>query len=117
MSGFEFPALKPGETDRACEKCGGSFIPSTRTQRFCPDCRAAASAPRREKPSDGRKQAVEEARKKMERNTFGLNDAMFRELERIEACETLEEIEAEGMRADKVCSLASNIIANGRLMV
>ena len=53
----------------------------------------------------------------MEANVFALNDAMFRELERIEACESPEEIDAEGIRADKVCNLASNIIANGKLML
>ena len=53
----------------------------------------------------------------MEYNTLALNNAMFRELERIENCTTPEEIEAEAIRADKVCNLASGIISNGRLMI
>ncbi len=43
-----------------------------------------------------------------------LNDALFRELERIEACGTPEELERECERAKAVSSLAGNIIANGR---
>lgn len=54
----------------------------------------------------------------MDNNILGLNDALFRELERIEDCgDDREAIEAEGVRADKVCNLASNIIANGKLML
>lgn len=56
--------------------------------------------------------------RKVDNNILGLNDALFRELERIEACgDDREAIEAEGVRADKVCNLAGNIIANGRLML
>ena len=47
-------------------------------------------------------------------NLKTLNDALFRELERIEACETPEEIESECERAKAVSALAGNIIANGR---
>ena len=47
-------------------------------------------------------------------NLRQLNDALFRELERIEACETPEELEGECERAKAVSALAGNIIANGR---
>ena len=67
---------------------------------------------------DRRKAVVGKARKKMDNNTFALNDALFRELDRIEACgDDRESIEAEGIRADKVCNLAANIINNGKLMI
>lgn len=50
-------------------------------------------------------------------NLMQLNDALFRELERIEACETPEEIENEAVRASEVSKLANNIIANANTAV
>lgn len=50
-------------------------------------------------------------------NLMQLNDALFRELERIEACETDDEIEAEARRAREVSRLAGNIIDNARTAV
>lgn len=47
-------------------------------------------------------------------NLMKLNDALFKELEKIEACETPEELERECARGKAVSSLAGNIIANGR---
>lgn len=47
-------------------------------------------------------------------NLRTLNDALFRELERVEACETPEELERECNRAKAVSSLAGNIIGNAR---
>lgn len=46
-----------------------------------------------------------------------LNKALFRELERIEGCETPEEIECECQRAEVVAKLASNIIGNANTML
>lgn len=53
----------------------------------------------------------------MANNLRALNDALFRELERIEACETDDEIEAEAKRAREVSRLAGNIIDNARTAV
>lgn len=50
-------------------------------------------------------------------NLRQLNDALFRELERIEACETPEEIESECGRAKAVSQLAGNIIANAKTAI
>lgn len=50
-------------------------------------------------------------------NLKQLNDALFRELERIEACETDDEIEAEARRAREVSRLAGNIIDNANTAV
>lgn len=47
-------------------------------------------------------------------NLRTLNEALFRELERIESCETPEDLERECARAKAVSALAGNIIANGR---
>lgn len=46
-----------------------------------------------------------------------LNAALFRELERVEACGSKEELESECRRAKAVSDLAGNIIANGRTAV
>lgn len=50
-------------------------------------------------------------------NLRKLNEALFRELERVEACETQEEIEVECSRAKAVSSLAGNIIGNARTAI
>ena len=50
-------------------------------------------------------------------NLKTLNDALFRELERVEACETPEEIESECNRAKAVGKLADNIISNARVAI
>ena len=114
---YEFQALRPGEKERTCARCGQQFQPNTRTQKYCPACGAK---PVRVEPEtrSRRKAAMKRMERKVDNNILGLNDALFRELERIEACgDDREAIEAEGVRADKVCNLAGNIIANGRLML
>ena len=50
-------------------------------------------------------------------NLKTLNMALFRELERLEECETSEELEQECKRAKAVSGLANNIISNGALAV
>lgn len=115
LMAYEFTALRPGETERTCAKCGCKFQPSTRTQKYCAEC---GKNPVRVQPRMTEKEARRRMERKVDNNILGLNDALFRELERIEACgEDRERIEIEGVRADKVCDLASNIIANGRLML
>lgn len=114
---YEFSALRPGETERKCAKCGRGFMPNTRTQRYCPACTAKPAQATNEE-RDRRKAVRKRMERKVDNNILGLNAALFRELERIEECgDDREAIEAEGVRADKVCNLASNIIANGRLML
>lgn len=114
---YEFSALRPGETERKCAKCGCGFMPSTRTQKYCPACAAKPTQTANEE-RDRRKAARKRMERKVDNNILGLNAALFRELERIEECgDDRDAIEAEGVRADKVCNLASNIIANGRLML
>ena len=52
----------------------------------------------------------------MSDNTLGaLNDALFRQLERIENAKEGEQLEGETARSHAVCNLAGSIIANGRL--
>ena len=112
---YEFAALHPGEKERTCARCGCKFQPNTRTQKYCPVC---GRKPVRAERGITKKEARRRMEKKVDNNILGLNDALFRELERIEDCgDDREAIEAEGVRADKVCNLASNIIANGRLML
>lgn len=53
----------------------------------------------------------------MANNLKTLNDALFRELERLESCESEEELERECARAKAVSSLAGNIIANGKTAI
>ena len=118
MSEYEFSALRPGEESRECCRCGRSFTPTSRTQKYCPEC---GHKPKARKDTSGREQRKalrKEVERKVDNNILGLNDALFRELERIEDCgDDREAIEAEGIRADKVCNLASNIIQNGKLML
>ena len=38
MSKYEFSALRPGEESRECYRCGRSFTPTSRTQKYCPEC-------------------------------------------------------------------------------
>lgn len=53
----------------------------------------------------------------MASNLRTLNDALFRELERLEACESQEELQDECRRAKAVSSLAGNIIANANTAI
>lgn len=53
----------------------------------------------------------------MANNLVTLNQALFRELERIEECETPEDIETECRRADVISKLAGNIIGNANTML
>ncbi|MBQ9002239.1 MAG: hypothetical protein IJ087_10340 [Eggerthellaceae bacterium] len=114
---YDFKATRQGETERVCEKCGMAYQPTSRTQKYCPDCRKQPMKQSEDRADDGGKARVKEARKTMDANVFALNEAMFRELDRIEACGTAEEIEMEGARADRVYNLAANIIDNGKLML
>lgn len=118
MSGYEFSALRPGEKSRKCSKCGADFTPASRTQKKCPECGKKKLSARDTSERDRRKALKKGVERKVDNNILGLNDALFRELERIEDCgDDREAIEAEGIRADKVCNLASNIIQNGKLML
>lgn len=53
----------------------------------------------------------------MANNLRALNDALFRELERLESCSTKDELERECSRAREVSSLAGNIIGNARTAI
>ena len=33
------PPLKKGEVSRKCEKCGSQFMPNSRNQKYCHDCK------------------------------------------------------------------------------
>lgn len=50
----------------------------------------------------------------MANNLRALNDALFRELERLESCSTKDELERECSRAREVSNLAGNIIGNAK---
>lgn len=113
---YEFPALRKGETERHCEKCGRAYQPTSRTQRFCPDCGRprpyTSETVARRKPG-----AMKEAERFMDANLKGLNDALFRQLDRIESADTPEKLESETSRANSVCKIAETIIGNGRLVL
>lgn len=52
----------------------------------------------------------------MNDNTLStMNDALFIQLQRVSEAEGEEQLERETARSSAVCSIASNIIANGRL--
>lgn len=53
----------------------------------------------------------------MNSNLKGLNDALFRQLGRIEEATGAEEIEKEISRSKSVCEIAGAIIQNGRLVL
>ncbi|HAM15899.1 MAG TPA: hypothetical protein DCP91_08595 [Eggerthellaceae bacterium] len=53
----------------------------------------------------------------MANNLKTLNDALFRELERLEACGSQDELQDECRRAKAVSSLAGNIIANANTAI
>ncbi|WP_162610856.1 hypothetical protein [Gordonibacter sp. An230] len=53
----------------------------------------------------------------MDANLKGLNDALFRQLERIEGAGTSDELETEVSRANSVCKIAETIIGNGKLVL
>ena len=36
---YDLSALKPGETLRKCQRCGGEYVPNARTQKYCGECR------------------------------------------------------------------------------
>lgn len=52
----------------------------------------------------------------MDSNMMTLNEALFRQLDRIENAEG-EQLEIETKRASTVCDLAGSIISNGRLVL
>ena len=116
---FDFPALRKGEEERICIRCGKPFVPNSRTQKYCsPECREGEKPePRYDKEQSARrKAAIKEVRKMQDNNLMSLNDALFRELDRIENAGP-EELETEVSRANMVCNLAGNIVANGRLVL
>lgn len=53
----------------------------------------------------------------MASNLKTLNDALFRELERLEGCQDKDELARECERAKAVSSLAGNIIGNSRTAI
>lgn len=115
---WDFRALRPGETSRTCARCGRNFVPAARNQKYCSaECRTGERPKNGDKEKAGRRKA---ARRKAERtvdsNLMTLNEALFRELERIESAEG-EQLEIETRRADTICDLAGSIIANGRLVL
>ena len=120
---YEFNALRPGEEARTCEGCGQPFVPASRTQRRCPDCRAREESARRRREDERAERARQRAYEaKVERgrdnSLIAVHDALFREMERLEECgDDKDKLETEALRAEKVCDIAGVIVANGRLMV
>ena len=114
---WDFPALRPGEVSRTCVKCGSDFAPSSRNQRYCSEACRIGSRPKNDKEkSNRRKAAIRKVEKIMDSNMMTLNEALFRQLDRIENAEG-EQLEIETKRASTVCDLAGSIISNGRLVL
>lgn len=114
---YEFSATRQGETTRKCVKCGSEFVPNSRNQKYCDGCKRK---PVYEKKESKRAQIARAKRRitmSNDHSILALNDALFRQLERIENANSPEEIEAENTRAASVCCIASNVIANGKLML
>lgn len=115
---WDFHALRPGETSRTCARCGRNFVPAARNQKYCSaECRTGERPKSRDKEkSDRRKAAIRKVEKIMDSNMMTLNEALFRQLDRIENAEG-EQLEIETKRASTVCDLAGSIISNGRLVL
>ena len=114
---WDFHALRPGETSRTCARCGRNFVPAARNQKYCSAECSTGGRPKNDKEKSNRKKAARrKVEKIMDSNLMTLNEALFRELERIESAEG-EQLEHETKRADTICDLAVSIIANGRLVL
>lgn len=115
--GVDFSATHPGETERRCQRCGRAFIPMTRNQKYCAECSPSKNKGKGGRRKSGKPIEVRKAERFMDSNLKGLNDALFRQLGRIEEATGAEEIEKEISRSKSVCEIAGAIIQNGRLVL
>lgn len=109
--------MRKGETSRTCAKCGKEFVPNSRTQKYCEDCKRKPTHEKKESKRARLAQVKRRITMSNEHSILALNDALFRQLERIEDAETPEQIEVENGRAASICNIASNVIDNGKLML